>query len=160
MGTKTDWLADKIIKGAIIGTVGALVQELYHWVLQAFGYQGLTYLDYGKTILSLNLLTGTIGSVMGLAAHLLWDIIVGVGFVCLIHWSSGFCLQLKGIIYGLSIWFLVQAGVSLFRLPELLEAYPHSEPVIFIGSIFYGLVVGYTYKLLAKRRLHQNLAPE
>lgn len=149
-------LTDKIINGAIIGTVGAVVQELYGLILLMFGYQGLTYPDYGRTLLSLDPHFGILGYGLGLIAHLIWDIIVGIVFVHLIHWSSEIYLHWKGIIYGPAVWFLIQAGFSLLRFSELLKDYPRSEPFIFIGSLLYGLVAGFTYTFLLKYRIHSG----
>lgn len=143
-------IKDSIVNGAIIGTAGAAVQILYSFALKAFGYQGLVYIDYGQALLFMNIYPGSLFYGLGIIAHWIWDIIIGVIFVYLIQRSFEYYLYPKGIIYGVAIWFFIGAGVSLFRMPVIHKYYPGSEPYIFIGSILYGLVVAYTFKLLMK----------
>jgi hypothetical protein len=143
-------IKDNIVNGAIIGTAGAAIQDLYSCAMKALGYRGLIYIDYGRALLFTDLHPGTLNFGLGLIAHLIWDIIIGVIFVCLIQGSSKYYLYLKGIIYGSMVWFIIQTSETLLRMPVIHEYYPGSEPYILIGSLLYGLVVAYTFKLLAK----------
>jgi hypothetical protein len=143
-------IKDNIVNGAIIGTAGMAVQSLYSCAIKALGYPGLIYADYGRVLLFANLQPGATGYGLGLIAHWIWDIMIGVVFVYLIQGSSKHYRFAKGIIYSVAIWFIIQAGETLFRIPVIHEYYPGSEPYIFTGALLFGLVLAYTFGLLQK----------
>lgn len=145
-----------MICGAFIGSIGAVVQNLYGLSARLAGVKGPIYWDYGKVLIfSGKVLSGILPTVLGTIAHLVWDIILGIVFVYLIRDSFDRYLVLKGVVYGAIVWFIIKTIATLFRVPVIVDVSPYTVLFFFIGSLFFGLVIAYSLRVFINR-LHQE----
>lgn len=143
---------DRMVYGTWIGLAGAAVQNLYGLLGKLAGFTGPVYWDYGKIIvLSGRNMNGVLATLLGIAAHLVWDTILGIVFVYLVRDRMGHQLTLKGITYGAAIWFFVRAIALLYRIPIFISVSPQTVLFFFIGSIFFGIVVACSLRFLYHR---------
>ncbi|HEY8464176.1 MAG TPA: hypothetical protein VIM29_09190 [Bacillota bacterium] len=117
-----DWM----ISGIIAGGVAAVIQNIYGMVMKIFGYGGPFYIDYGKIVLFKRLPQGVLSDGLGLIAHLIWDIVLAMGFAYILHIGSSHYLWVKGLIYEMVIWFFIEIGAVLYRIPLISEVSSYS----------------------------------
>lgn len=145
-------IKDRLVNGALAGTAGAVVQNTYAFTLILAGYKGPSYVDYGKAIVFYKTIEGPSALALGLIGHFVWNIILGVIFAYIIMLTSSRYYLLKGIIYGLVVWFLIKMGSSMFEIAEIVEINPAAAAVFLSGAILFGVAIAYTLKILDQSR--------
>ena len=146
-------IKDRLVSGALAGSVGAVIQNTYAFIAKSLGFQGPVYIDYGEYLLFYKDQSGPLTSFFGFIGHFVWDIIIGIIFAYLILNTSSRYYLLKGILYGVIVWFLIKAGSTLFKIPEVITVLPHTVAFFFFGSILFGISLAYTLKLLDNAKI-------
>lgn len=141
---------DAMTKGIIAGIAAAIVQNIYALITRAAGYNVMTYADYARATLFERQYSGSFAQFLGYIGHFTWDILLGVIFVYLVKSTSDKFLVVKGIAYGVVVWYMVKGAPTFFRLPAFLSISPESMFFFFIGSIMFGLTISFTLRYLDK----------
>lgn len=141
---------DVMTKGMIVGTAGAVFQNIYALIARAAGYNVMSYADYARATLFERYHSGALAQLLGYIGHFTWDIFLGVIFVYLVKSTSDKFLVAKSIAYGVVIWYMVKGAPTLFRIPAFLNISPKSMFFFFIGSILFGLTISFTLRYLDK----------
>lgn len=81
-------------------------------------------------------------------AQIFFSVMVGVLFAYLLPRIGSRYYLLKSWFYSASIWFVVFATGSLFKMPYLYKVSTQTILSNFIGSSIYGLVLGLTLNWL------------
>jgi hypothetical protein len=145
-------IRDWMVSGAIAGVMGGICQNIYAGLLNIWGMPGSYYIEYGKVLLFARNPSGLLPDGLGLLAHFAWDIILAIVFVCIIQQTSQRYFLLKGLLYGMIVWFLIRAGATLFKIPIINQDLPHTIALFFIGSLLFGVVIVNTLRFLQKRQ--------
>lgn len=148
---------DRFTRGIFAGTVGAVAQNLYIYLAHLLGFTSLHYEDYAEMLIFLKLQKGAFPTVMGLIGHFIWDIFLGIIFVYIIKSSSSRFYLVKGVVYGILIWFFVKVVMTLFRMPIFSSPSTRSTLIFLIGAVFYGLVIAYVLKLTDIKKKYPDL---
>lgn len=139
---------DQTTKGIIAGVIGAVVQNIYIYFTQLLGFTKLNYQDYSQVVIFLRIYKGMLPTFLGILGHFVWDILFGIIFAYLIKFTPRKLYIIKGVVYGVIIWYLIKLGATLFRLTVFMSPPPNSVFVFFIGSILYGAAIAYVLKVL------------
>lgn len=150
---ENNMLQDRMVFGAIAGMAGAVVQNFYAVIAESMGLTGPVYLNYGKIVLMLKDYNDPLADTLGVIGHFTWDIILGIAFAYLVSLTSSRYYILKGIIYGIIVWYFIKVIATLFKIPVIIGVQPHTVAFFFIGAILYGATLALTLKLLDSRKI-------
>ncbi|WP_066633538.1 DUF6789 family protein [Desulfolucanica intricata] len=144
-------MKDRFTAGALAGIAGAVIQDLYSFIIESQGIANRSFSDFGRIMVMLKPYGGTLASIVGFISHITVGILFGILFAYIILKTSDKYYLTKGFIYGLALWFLLLGFGTMWRLPMWTNVPPPTSLAILIGSIIYGLVTAYTLKLLERR---------
>lgn len=144
-------MKDRLVAGALAGAVAALVQDAYGLTVKALGITDRIFTDFAAVMIMFKPEKGALGFLVGLIAHVIVGIIFGIVFAYIILKTSSNYFLLKGLCYGLILWFLLLGLGTMWRLPLFTVVPPKPALVIFVGALLYGLVTAYILKLLDQR---------
>jgi hypothetical protein len=88
---------------------------------------------------------------LALIAHIIWDLLLGILFAYIINGTSSNYYYLKAFIYGLGLWFIIQAAGTLFRLPMFFYIPAWAALLTLIGAIIYSFGIAFTLRFLEKK---------
>ena len=147
-------IKDRLINGTIAGSAGAIIQNGYALLMSRLGYSGPVYIDYGKILLFYNPPQGILPNGLGLVAHFVWDIILAVLFAYLLQKTSSRYLWLKGLIYGIAVWFFIKTGATLYKIPIIYEVRPYTVAFFLGGAILFGIIIASTLQFMEQTKLN------
>lgn len=139
---------DRITGGAIAGIIGAVAQNLYGRGVKAVGLTDRAFVDFANVIAFGKPNQGFIGAISGTLAHLTLGMILGTLFALIIMKTSSKYFLFKCLGYGAGLWFMTLGLGSIFKLPLFVEIPPIPQLTTFVGAEVYGLVTGYSLKLI------------
>jgi uncharacterized membrane protein YagU involved in acid resistance len=142
---------DRLVAGGLAGMIAGFIQYAYGLITEAIGITDRAFGQFSEIVLSSRIYTGVLGFVIGLLAHLAVTIMFGVLFAYLIEKSSSRYYLLKGAGYGLVLWFLLSGFGTVARLPLFEDIPPLAALDILIGSLLYGVTLGYVLKIIDKK---------
>lgn len=142
---------DRIMAGAIAGTIGAAAQNIYGQTAIALGITDRTFLDFARIVLYHKDYGGVLGFIAGIIAHLTFGMLLGALFAYVIRKSSSTHLYLKGAATGAAIWFFSLGVGTLYDLPMFKDIPPLPALSTFIGALIWGLVTSFSLKILEKK---------
>lgn len=132
---------DRLINGAIAGGVGAVIQNGYTLLMRSLGYLGPSFIDYGKVVIFYELPQGWLPTGLGLIAHFIWDVVLAIIFAYLLYGTTSRYVWFKGVIYGIVIWFFIQLGAILYKVPLIVEFTPTTVAFCFGGAVMFGIII-------------------
>ena len=144
-------MKDRLVAGGLAGMIAGFIQYAYGLITEAIGITDRAFGQFSEIVLSSRIYTGVLGFVIGLLAHLAVTIMFGVLFAYLIEKSSSRYYLLKGAGYGLVLWFLLSGFGTVARLPLFEDIPPLAALDILIGSLLYGVTLGYVLKIIDKK---------
>ena len=144
-------MKDRTITGALAGITGAVLQDIYGCSIKALGLTDRGFIDFARAVILYNVYDGVIETVLALIAHIIWDILLGILFVYIINGASGDYYYLKAFIYGLSLWFIIQAAGTLFRLPLFFHIPARAALLTLTGALIYSFGIAATLKFIEKK---------
>ncbi len=142
---------DRLIAGAIAGVSGSVVQNIYGQVVKGLGITDRAFLDFAEVALLSRTYSGFFGIVAGIISHLVFGMLVGVLFVYLLQKTSSNYLYLKGLGFGIGIWFFSLAIGTMFNFPMFTETPPVPALVMFVGALLWGFVTAFSTKIIEKK---------
>lgn len=145
------FLKDRLVAGGLAGIIAGLIQYAYGLITEAIGFSDRSFGQFSEIVLSSRVYTGVLGFVMGLLSHIAVAIMFGVLFAYLIEKSSSRYYLIKGAGYGLVLWFLLSGFGTVAKLPLFEDIPPLPALDILIGSILYGVILGYSLKIIDRK---------
>lgn len=144
-------MKDRFVAGALAGIIGAIVQDIYAITIKSLGIIDRSYIDFASVMIMSESIDGILGFMVGLLAHVGVGVLFGLGFAYIIKKTSSNYLLFKGIIFGLSLWFLLLGYGTTFKLPMFKNLPPLNALTTFVGAVIYGVVTAYTLRLIDKK---------
>ncbi len=142
---------DRLVAGGLAGAIGAFVQSVYGTITKAIGITDRTFYDFAAIIVAFKEYPGVLGFIVGIIAHLIVGVMLGIIFAYIIMLTSNRYLYIKGLVYGAVTWFLLLGFGTIYKMPMFKDIPPTAALSTFVGSLIYGTVTAYTLKLLEKR---------
>ncbi|HBF37734.1 MAG TPA: hypothetical protein DDW50_10470 [Firmicutes bacterium] len=142
---------DKIILGALAGTIGAFLQDLCGYIAEIIGFSDRGFIDFARAVILFNIKSGALETFLASIAHIIWDLLLGILFAYLIKNTSDSFYYLKALIYGLVLWFMIHTAGTLFRLPLFFRIPASAAMATLLGAIVYSLGIAFIIKFLEKR---------
>jgi hypothetical protein len=149
--TGDDIMKDRVIAGALAGVIGAVLQDIYGCLIKFFGLTDRGFIDFARAVILYNVTDGGIETLLALIAHIIWDLLLGILFVYIIQGTSSSHYYLKALIYGLSLWFIIQAVGTLFRLPMFFHIPACAALLTLIGALIYSFGIAVTLRFFEKK---------
>ncbi len=143
--------SDRLIAGAIAGVSASVVQNIYGQVVKGLGITDRAFLDFAEVALLSRTYSGFFGIVAGIISHLAFGMMFGVLFVYLLQITSSNYLYLKGLGFGIGIWFFSLAIGTMFNFPMFTETPPVAALVMFVGALLWGAITAFTTKILENK---------
>lgn len=140
---------DRFYRGFIAGSLGGVAMNI--WSLFSYHFLHFTklrYLDWASIFLYGHLPVSTLQAVYSLVIQLLWVGFLGVIFAFLIPAVTSRGYYGKGIIYGLTVGFIVYAIPKMFKMPELTVTTTATVLSSHIGGVIWGLTMAYVLRRL------------
>ncbi|MHB1126747.1 MAG: DUF6789 family protein [Bacillota bacterium] len=140
----------KLTRVIISGFTGGLAMFIPDYSLYLLGINKFRNLDWASIIAFGHTPMTTWESIFGEITNLIWTMLLGVVFVYIasrIITSSK--LYLRGFIYGVAMWFIINALAVMYKLPDLYLTFG-SVITNLISAIVYGLVLATMLRLLDK----------
>ena len=134
--------------GALAGTIGALIQDAYGYLVKLTGLSDRGFIDFARAVVFYDVKNGTTEMIVASIAHIIWDLFLGILFVYLINSMSNSYYFLKALIYGLFLWFIIQVLGTLFRLPMFFHIPARAAIITLIGAVIYSLGIALIIKVL------------
>ncbi len=148
-------MQDKIIAGSLAGIIGAILQDMYGFLVKVIGLTDRGFIDFARAVILSNINGGALETVLALIAHLIWNSMLAILFTYLIPNTSGSYYYFKALLYGLALWFIIQAIGTLFRLPMFFHIPASAAMLTLLGAVIYSLGIASTLRFLEKRKHHQ-----
>ncbi|MHB1128344.1 MAG: hypothetical protein ACYC2T_15630 [Bacillota bacterium] len=145
-------LNDRFTKGLIAGLAAGLVTV--GWDLFSFhviNFSKHTFLDFPASIIYGFRPKTLPERLFAVTAVFVWIAVTGILFAFLIKYVNSKNMILKGLIWGLAVWFFTYMVVLLFEINGF-----QSLPVIsalshFIGATIWGIFLGLFYNFLEEK---------
>lgn len=134
---------DRFVNGLIAGAIAGLIMDGIDLLGYALKLDDVRYLDFAA-IIAFGKTASNLGEFMvGIFVELCFKAIVGGIFAMLILNIKSKYLYLKGIIFGVTVWFFVYAIITVFKAtefpkPNLSDAISH-----IINTSVYGIVLAF-----------------
>lgn len=98
------------------------------------------YLDWAAMLLYGEPPENIYETIMSFTMQVLWAGFLGVIFAFLIPKLTSRAYLLKGMFYGLIVFFIIYAIPVLYQVPHLYRTGPNTQFSHLIGSILYGAI--------------------
>ncbi len=142
---------DKYTTGIIAGIAGWIATFIWNIPIQEIGYSKLRYLDFASVMIYGHFPKNKPELALALITTIIWFVFLAYLFTYIIDIIGSDHLIGKGIGYGIVVWFTFYAITLLFDVPEFRDISVNTSFSNLVGSILYGLVVGYTVKKLRNK---------
>ena len=141
-------MKDRLVAGGLAGAIAGLLQYGYGVAALKLGLTDRIFGQFSDIVFGGRVYSGVLGTVISILTHLAVTITLGVIFAYVIQKTSSRYYLLKSAGYGLLLWFFLSGFGTILRLP-LFEHIPEQPALVVLGgSLLFGLVLGYTLKLI------------
>lgn len=130
---------DRAIQGFTAGILAGIIMAAINFILVSLRLSDLLYANWASVYLMGYIDSSLIGIMVGQIAHLLFAGFTGIPFTVLVKRKEYF--QLKGILWGLAIWFMTNAICVLFNIEPLLPKNIQTIIAHAFTAIIYGWVL-------------------
>lgn len=141
-------MKDRFIAGAGAGFIGAIIQQIYGFIVKSLGFTDYAFHDFGQAFIVSSPSSGFLSDLVGILSQLSNGLIVGIVFAYIISLTSSKYYIIKGLIYGTVLWHLFLGIGTMYKVPALGAVKAGSSLVILIGSMIYGIVTAYFLKII------------
>jgi hypothetical protein len=132
-------MADRFTKGFIAGAVSGLVITLLNMLIYTSGIYIVRWVDWMGIIL-FDRMPVTLGEILlSLVAMVSFNGALGIAFFYLIPLITNKNLMLKGWLWGVSVWFALDAITSLFKIDGLINPPLVDAITNYVSASLYGL---------------------
>lgn len=144
-------MKDRLVAGGLAGVIAGIIQFGYGMAALHLGITDRIFGQFSDIIFGGQLYRGPLGLLLSILTHLAVTLSLGVLFAYIIAKTSSRYYLVKSIGYGFLLWFFLSGFGTIFRLPLFSGIPIQPALVILVGAILYGLVLGYTLKIIDKK---------
>lgn len=141
-------MSDRFVAGAIAGSIGASIQVVYGYLVEALGIADRSFEDFGEVFIMSANMTGTMADFVGIISQLSNGAIFGIIMAYIISLTSIKFYIVKGLIYGTILWHLFLGLGTMYKMPGFINIPPSSSLAILVGSLIYGVTVCYVLRII------------
>lgn len=144
-------LRDRLVAGFIAGAAGGIAMNVFVEIAWLLNLTQVRYLDWAAV-----LLYGHRPHAFGEVAfaqivQIVFTGILGIAFAYLIPLISSHHYLFRGLIFGLTAWFLIYSVTLLYGLHTIVQLELLTTVVDFVGSAVFGLVLAATLYAIEKK---------
>lgn len=146
---------DRYIRGLIAGLlagVAALAWNLFSFYV--LNFSTLVWGDFVSAVIFRRQIANAWEYVFSLLMGVIFTGFLGVLFSLLIPVIKSRFLWLKGLIFGIAVWFLIYSLAIMFRIPTLINIPSKTALSNLIGASLWGILLGIFLEIIDDR-LHQ-----
>ncbi len=141
---------DKVIYGATIGLAAGVVKNLLNIALQWLHLIDSHFCNYAAGMFMKEAEVNTpAGIVAGYLADFTLSMILGVVFVYYMVFTGMRRPLLKGLIFGVAVWFLIYGGLTALGITCYRETHAVHGLIQFVLHVVFGLSLG----VLVRKRI-------
>lgn len=145
-------MGDKYANGLVSGLIGGVAAAATNLLLiLVFKFGEVMFSDFAGVLVFGHLPKSFGENALAYLAYLGFAGILGVIFAYLIPILSFKYFLLKGIQFGIGVWFASYAITLLFKVPELSTISLESAVTNFLASFVYGLLMAIVLRWLINR---------
>jgi hypothetical protein len=144
-------MKDKLTLGFIEGTIAGVVSSLSDLIMVDWIKFGkIRFLDFAGVHL-FGFKPETLGEKMfAQVAEIFFTGLLGIIFVYWIDKVKRENILFKGFVFGNTIWFILYSINILYKIEPLKKLSLESSIENYLGSLIFGLVLGFAYSRLSK----------
>ncbi len=134
---------DKLKISLIAGIAASIVKDLLTIIGDLFLDLHPSYLDYAYYLLfQQTMINIDINLLPSIFVQLLFGICLSIIYIYIIHEIiETKLIYFRGVIFGLSIWFIIRIFITIFRIAELKPGNVESIFYNFLIAAIYGLIL-------------------
>ncbi len=144
-------MKDRLVAGGLAGMIAGIIQFGYGMAALQLGITDRIFGQLSDIIFGGQVYSGPLGLLLSILTHLAVTMALGVLYAYIIAKTSSRYYVLKSIGYGFLLWFFLSGFGSILRLPLFWGIPLQPAFVILGGAILYGLVLGYTLKIIDRK---------
>lgn len=144
-------MRDRFIQGLIAGVVGWAPQAAFTLTMYGFRLTKLRFLDFAGVLAYGHHPRGFWDSLLAELVVLIMQAVFGAIFALLVKVISSEYLTIKGGLWGGVSWFIIYSLVTLYRVRDLFPITPGTAAVNMVGSLIYGVAMGWSYQFLNRK---------
>jgi uncharacterized membrane-anchored protein len=142
-------MEDTFTRGFVAGIIGGIPTNAYSLFAGAIGITDLRTVDLiGALLYAYSPPFGYGEIALALVGHILISGILGIGFAYFIPIVTSRNIFLKGWLFSITIWFLVYAGTTLFRVPGTIPTSLNTTITDLISATIFGLILAFALRKL------------
>lgn len=142
---------DRFMNGLVAGTVAGFIQGAVNsFMIFILHFGHLRFADFSGIIIYGTKPKGLSEFIFAGIAQLGYAGSVGIAFSFLLKYISKNYLWVKGIYFGLAMWFFAYAITLLYKVPGLVLIPFESAACNFISSVVYGLTLAWAINKLER----------
>lgn len=154
-------MADRFTRGFTTGIISGLVMTLLNMSLGLIGIRILSWLDWMAVILFDHAPPFSFGeSFLAFLAMPIFYGTAGAVFSLLLPLITNRNLLLKGWLWGVSIWFLLDGITSIFKIEQLTHLSVVDSTVGYVTASFYGLFLAQLLYRVEKVDVTVSISPQ
>lgn len=140
---------DRFFRGFIAGIIGGIPMNIWSMIsFHLFKFSKLRFADWGAFMALGHLPDDTLQLVIGLIAQMIFVGCLGVIFAYLIPQITSRGYQIKGMIYGFIVGFIIYSIPVLFQIPRLKLLTTETALSNIIGGVLWGGITALALKAL------------
>lgn len=144
-------IQDLSIRGFVAGVMGSIVEMVFTLMMYYSGISKYRFMDFAGIITFNHRPDGILEMIIAEASVWIFCGVLAVGFVYLIKAISTRSIIFKGVIYGISSWFLIYGIVTIFRIDGLYPSDFPTSATHLLGGLIYGMSMAYSFIYLTGR---------
>lgn len=139
---------DKYTIGIVSGIIGWITTFLWNYPANKLGLSDLKYSDFVAVLIYGHFAKYTLEEIFALGTTIMWFAALGVLFSYI---TGNKHLTLKGLGFGVGVWFASYTITLLFKIPELTDISLGTAFSNLVGSLIYGLTLGIAVRWLRNK---------
>lgn len=134
-------MGDRFTRGLVAGIVAGVIPFVINWGAFALNFSTLRWSEFMGLFIFGSKPAGTGETIFAIVAQFILLGVFGVVFAFLIQLFSRVNYWLKGLTYGIIIWFFVFFIVHLFEIPEFARIPLNTAITNAIAGLLWGLTL-------------------
>lgn len=144
-------MKDRYTRGFVSGVIASVPAMLANQISYSLGYTSLTWLQIASILIYGNKPANIPETIFGGLMVIFFTGLVGSVFAFIIIRISSEYNLFKSWMYGVTIWFVIFAVATLFKVSDLMLINLNTAVVTFLSASIWGVTLGYVLKWLDAR---------
>ena len=148
-------LKDAFTKGFLAGAIANIPSVIVDLALvKGIGFGQTTYADFAAVLVYGHRPEGLFSFIFAQLVQWFFSALMGAVFAYWIESTHKAYLNFKGIVFGLTLWFLAYVLAIAYRLPTLSKVTLDSSIEHYIAAFIYGISLAVVYQRLDQGTEH------